>query len=87
MSIKGLLRWGSISLITVIYSVFLFGLVLGYYTTLKYVGIEPHEQVTAVRCNAVINDLTISFDALTNAAFFGYFISIALILLIFKKVR
>ncbi|WP_278810779.1 hypothetical protein [Obesumbacterium proteus] len=87
MSIKGLIRLGSISLIMVIYSVILFGLVLGYYTTLKYVGIEPHEQVTAVRCNAVIDDLTMSFDSLTSAAFFGYFISIAVILLIFKKVR
>lgn len=87
MSIKGLIRWGSISLIMVIYSVILFGLVLGYYTTLKYVGIEPNEQVAAVRCNAVINDLTMSFDSLTNAAFFGYLISIAVILLIFKKVR
>ncbi|KKI44969.1 hypothetical protein EAE69_06460 [Hafnia alvei ATCC 13337] len=87
MSIKGLLRWGSIFLIMITYICALALIIMDYGVTLKYGGIDPHEQVTAVRCNSIIDQISISFVELTYIAFFGYLISIVLILLVFKKVR
>ncbi len=87
MSIKGLLRWGSIFLIMITYICALALIIMDYGVTLKYAEIDPHEQVTAVRCNSIIDQISISFAEITCVAFFGYLISIAVILLIFKKVR
>lgn len=88
MSIKGLLRWSGISLIITTY-MFILGLfIMGYGVTLKYSDIlQSDEQVTTAGCNAIVDNLSISFAAIAYVAFFGYLISIALILLIYKKVR
>ncbi len=87
MSIKGLLRWGSIFLIMITYICALTLIIMDYGVTLKYADIDPHEQITAVRCNSIIEQVSISFTEITYIAFFGYLISIALILLVYKKIR
>ncbi|SCM54869.1 hypothetical protein BN1044_04380 [Hafnia alvei] len=87
MSIKGVIRWGSIFIIMFIYICALALIIMDYGVTLKYADIDQYEKITAIRCNAIVEQVSITFVEITYVAFFGYLISIALILLIFKKVR
>lgn len=82
-----MLRWGSIVLIFIIYSVALMVPILDFGLTLKYKGPPSIGIMEARLCEAITDDLSRSLDNLLITAFAGSAICIIFILLIFKKVR
>lgn len=85
---KCILRYGGIFFVISLYSATLFFNVINYAVSLKYSDIPvSNEPMPSVLCNRVISDLSMFYNNTVYVALGGYFISIALILLIYKKVR
>ncbi len=84
---KTILRWGGIALVFIIYSIALMLPVFDFGLTIKYNGVPSTGTMEVHLCEAIVNDLSRSFDNLFITAFAGTAICVVLVLLIFKKVR
>jgi hypothetical protein len=84
---KCFIRWGSIITISFLYIASILVNVLDYGITRKYTDILNEKTITIEACNAVVAEFDQYYEKLIDVSLFGYVISTALILLIFKKVR
>lgn len=82
-----IIRWLLIILIFMSYILLVVMEIMSYGVAKKYTEILKQKTITIEACNAVVYDFEQHFNNLVTISFFGYIISMILILLVFRRVR